>query len=92
MILYSKMCDYPIPNDTQTVHVKGYVDPALEGTTVNFSCPIGQVLTGPRNSTCLGNGEWDLDPMESNIGCKGKSLLCKKEICLHICSVYSICM
>ena len=32
-------CDYPILNDTQTVYVDGYVDPSLEGTTVNFSCP-----------------------------------------------------
>ena len=60
-------CDFP--SNTQ---VMGYVNPLLEGMTVNFSCPTGQILTGSRTSTCLGNGEWDLYPMESNIRCKGE--------------------
>ena len=69
-------CDYPfqaITNDSHNVQVMGYVDPSLEGTTVNFSCPIDQILTGPRTSTCLGNGEWESNPSESNIKCKGES-------------------
>ena len=65
-------CDYPMLNDSQSIQVMGYVNPALEGTFINFSCPAGQVLTGPNTSTCLGNGEWELDPMESNIRCLGE--------------------
>ena len=67
-------CEYPfqeILNDSSTVQVMGYVNPSLEGTTVNFSCLTGQVLTGPRTSTCLENGKWESDLMESNIRCKG---------------------
>ena len=59
-------------NDSQSIQVMGYVNPALEGTTIKFSCPTDQILIGPNASTCLGNGEWELDPMESNIRCLGE--------------------
>ena len=40
-------------------------NPALEGSSVNLSCPPGLVLTGPNTTTCMGNGEWEPDPMEA---------------------------
>ena len=69
-------CGYPLKalvNDSWMVRVMGYVDPSLEGMTVNFSCPTGHVLIGPSTATCTGNGEWESDPVESNIECKGES-------------------
>ena len=49
----------------------GYSDPAVEGTSVYFTCPLGEILTGPNNiSTCTGNGEWEPDPREKE--CSGK--------------------
>ena len=50
-------CGHPIQaviNDSQTLQIMGYADPSLEGTTVNFSCPTGQILIGPRTATCTG--------------------------------------
>ena len=68
-------CENPfqtILNESQIVQVMGYIDPSLEGATVNFSCPTGQILTGSRTSTCLENGEWEPDSNGSNIKCKGE--------------------
>ena len=48
----------------------GYTNPALEGSSVNFSCPSELVLIGPRSSTCMRNGEWEPDPRE--VECKGE--------------------
>jgi hypothetical protein len=42
----------------------GYVDPALEGQTITFTCPPGQILNGSNLSMCMGNGEWEPDPIE----------------------------
>ena len=46
-----------------------YVDPALEGQNITFSCPPGQTLNGSNSSTCMGNGEWEQDPRE--VECTG---------------------
>ena len=50
--------------------IMGYEEPALEGTVVNFTCPTGMVLNGPSASTCMGNGEWEPNPL--GVECKGK--------------------
>ena len=42
----------------------GYVEPALEGHTITFTCPPGQTLNGSNSSTCMGNGKWEPDPGE----------------------------
>ena len=52
-----------------TALAEGYVDPALEGRTVTFICPRGQILNGSNSSTCMGNGEWEPDPRE--VECTG---------------------
>ena len=52
-----------------------YISPALEGDTVNFTCPSGFEFTGPNFSTCLENGLWLPDPIviqcsdSKGIGC-----------------------
>ena len=40
----------------------GYEDPALEGQTITFTCPHGQILNGSNQSMCMGNGIWKPDP------------------------------
>ena len=47
----------------------GYEDPALEGQTITFTCPSGQILNESNTSTCMGNGIWEPDP--GNVKCTG---------------------
>ena len=47
----------------------GYEDPALEGQTITFTCPSGQILNESNTSTCMGNGIWEPDP--GNVECTG---------------------
>ena len=56
----------------QSVRVSSYRNPAIEGTTVTFSCPDGLTLTGSNASTCTGNGEWK--PQLKTIKCKGNPI------------------
>ena len=58
-----------ITSDSSLRAVSGYRDPAIEGTTVTFSCPTGLTLTGSNTSTCMRNGEWEPDP--KGVKCKG---------------------
>ena len=48
----------------------GYVDPALEGQTITFICPLGQILNGSISSICMENGEWEPNPGE--VDCIGE--------------------
>ena len=48
----------------------GYVDPALEGQIIIFTCPPGQILNGCISSTCMVNGEWE--PESREVECKGE--------------------
>ena len=58
-----------ITTDNPVRVVTEYSDPALEGTTVMFSCPTGLTLTGSNSSTCMEGGEWEPDLKETK--CKG---------------------
>lgn len=57
----------------------GYVNPSLEGMTVNFSCPTGMLLTGSSYglighasmTTCMSTGKWEPDPIEEHFECRG---------------------
>jgi hypothetical protein len=49
----------------------GYVDPALEGQTITFTCPPGQIHNGSNSSICMGNGKWEPDPREVVHVCTG---------------------
>ena len=48
-------------NISVIINEMSFSDPAIPGTNVTFSCPSGQVLTGPNKSTCMENGEWNID-------------------------------
>lgn len=53
-------CSYPFSGTTNSsIAVIGYVDNAMEGTTVIFECPPEYVLTGPKITTCVRNGKWE---------------------------------
>ena len=67
VILAGKCSD---PMELTNALAVGYVDPALEGRTVMFICPLGQTLNGSNSATCMGNGEWEPDPRETE--CTGK--------------------
>ena len=49
--------------------VTGYSDPALVGTNITISCPVGDGHTGNVTMvlTCMNDGQWDPDPQL--IGC-----------------------
>ena len=53
-------------------------DSGLEGVNITFSCPPGHVLTGPKSTTCMENGEWEPDP--KHVNCNG--VICKINVCL----------
>ena len=55
-------CGHPFENDSTSLVITSYSHPAVEGSNITFSCPPGLVLTGPSNSACMGNGEWEPDP------------------------------
>ena len=51
-------------DESVSLRIHGYVNPAVEGISVTFSCPPGLVLTGFNASMCMRNGEWEPDPQE----------------------------
>ena len=71
----SVKCGYPLDLPSGLVRdstlVQGYVDPALVGTTVNISCPYGNVLSESDTTatTCTENAEWEPDP--TGMRCRG---------------------
>ena len=67
MHVIGKPCNHPLSSGEASsinVTVMGITDPITEGTTAIFSCPLGQILTGPNVSVCMGNGEWVPDTEE----------------------------
>ena len=69
-------CGYPLTStsDTSSVLVTGYSDPALVGTNITISCPVGDGHTGNVTMvlTCTNDGQWDPDPQL--IGCGGHGI------------------
>jgi hypothetical protein len=62
--------------------VVGYMDPAVEGTTVILSCSPGKILSGPHASMCTGNGEWEPDPKKAE--CIGIKIIIIEWTCLSM--------
>ena len=60
IIFLTDKCSDPL--ELTNAIVMSYVDPALEGQTIVFTCPPGQTLDGSNSSICMGNGEWEPDP------------------------------
>ena len=54
-----------LPAIDVSVRVSLNNNPALVGTNATFACPPGQVFSGPIMSTCMENGEWELDLQEA---------------------------
>jgi hypothetical protein len=52
------------PMELTNARAVGYVDPALEGQVITFTCTPGQTLNGSSRSTCMGSGEWEPDPRD----------------------------
>ena len=57
------------PMELTNALAMGYIDPALEGQIITFTCPLHRTLNGSNSSTCVGNGEWEPDPRE--VECTG---------------------
>ena len=69
---YLVTCGHPFQDKISVdeyITINGYMDPALEGAVLTFVCPLEHTLVGPNSTTCMGNGEWELDPRE--VECKG---------------------
>ena len=64
--VHTGKCSDPMLLSQNNVRVMGYEDPALVGESITFTCPSGQILNGPRSSTCMENREWEPDPGELN--------------------------
>ena len=65
----STNCRNPAGLLTDHVRVFGFIEPAVIESSVDFSCPPRMILSGPNTSTCMGNGEWEPDPIAVN--CRG---------------------
>ena len=51
---------------TDHIRIFGSIEPAVVESSEDFSCPPRMILSGPNSSTCMGNGEWEPDPMAVN--------------------------
>ena len=66
------ICGHPFQDRVSvddSVIIKGYMEPSLEGAVLSLACPPQRVLIGTNTTTCMGNGEWEPDPRE--VECKG---------------------
>ena len=84
-------CQNPKDQVNDSVTIMGYGEPGIRDTNVTFTCPPGLVLTGPSQSTCMGNGEWEPDPREAQ--CKGENKQCHEiptSILIHVPSLTNI--
>jgi hypothetical protein len=77
---YAVVCEYPLQNlslsmamGLGSLNVQNYSEPAIVGTTISFSCSRPEdVLIGPNTVTCMDDGQWEPDPHQIQISCKGK--------------------
>ena len=70
-IIDAVKCNTPL---TEENVIANYSYPALEGTNVTFTCSAPSlVFNGSNSSTCMGNGEWEPDPMD--VKCISKGML-----------------
>ena len=55
-----------------SLDVQDRSEPAIVGTTISFDClQPEEVLIGPNMVTCMDDGQWDPDPHQIQISCKG---------------------
>ena len=72
IIIIIVKCVHPLnlPMIDNSVKVLLDNDLALVDTNATFSCLSGLIFSGPMNSTCMENGEWEPDPQE--VDCTGE--------------------
>ena len=60
------MCPDPLTQvaDRAILTVRGYENLALEGDMVDFSCSVGEAITGSNTLVCTRNGKWEPDPQK----------------------------
>jgi hypothetical protein len=75
------------PMEVTSALAVGYIDPALEGQSITFICPRGQILNGANSSTCMENGEWEPDPRE--IECTGSTVTTGTPLTIGTCMYMS---
>ena len=61
----ANQCQNPEGLVHKSIIITGDTKAATSGRNVTLSCTMGEVLSGPRLSTCMGNGEWEPDPREA---------------------------
>ena len=75
MIIYFKViCENPLFNQSvgSSLHVVGYNEPAVIGTSVTFNCSDpGKILVGSNTATCMNDVQWKPRPNQLQMSCKG---------------------
>ena len=69
LAVHNIICGNPEAQIADSVIISGYIDPAVEGTTVTFQCIPGLILNGINSSMCMENGEWE--PALYGVYCSG---------------------
>jgi hypothetical protein len=59
-------CDLPILRDESVIISANTEGPILGGSTISYSCSNGRTLTGFNTSTCMDNGHWEPDPVDTS--------------------------
>ena len=66
-------CNPPLTEENERYVIANYSNyPAIVGTSVTFACKDpGLLFNGSNSSMCMGNGEWEPDPMKLKCTPKG---------------------
>ena len=65
MLINIAKCNPPLIEENERNVIANYSFPAIQGTSVTFSCNHpDRLLNGSNSSMCMGNGEWEPDPIE----------------------------
>ena len=80
LLCVSVRCENPLLSITDdSVIAMGYLNLALNGTVVTFSCPPGLTLNGPDSVMCTHTGQWE--PALSEVNCsENTNTSSKKEL------------
>ena len=74
-----------------SLDVQDYREPAIVGTTISFNCSQPEeVLIGPDTVTCMDDGQWEPDPHQIQISCKGDQSINFDSLIVSIYPIYGI--
>ena len=72
-----------------SLDVQDYSEPATVGTTISFDClRPEEVLVGPNTVTCMDDGQWEPDPHQIQISCKGNQSINLDSLIASIYPIY----